>query len=307
MSASGVGCSRVFSDRPSRVPGCPLLLSLASLLLPYSLVSTHRRSWRLVPDRRTYRDSSLRTRGAPVTTRLREERRVRARQVCVCCWCEPARPAYVGRTHGAWRSLPCRGLLWQQQQQRRPTHMRRVLLERMWAITWRCRWPVCPSAGRPAQAPMPSAPGHVPCSTGGDRRAAAGPQAAQAPRPGSPAAGPGCPTAQAGQGAGPAACGVQPPGRAPPTAPGRCPAEEARGKCEALQRDRLALGPAADSPPLLLTGTGTAPEAGPAAAAASSMRSGNGLESQPKPFAIGSATMVNSSLQTTTTCRTCAT
>ena len=50
------------------------------------------------------------------------------------------------------------------------------------------------------------------------------------------------------------------PGRAPPTAPGRCTAEEARSNGEALQRDRLALGPVADSPPLLLTAT--APEAG---------------------------------------------
>ena len=101
------------------------------------------------------------------------------------------------------RSLPCRGLPWQRQQRWRPTHMRRVFLERVWAITWRGRWPVCPSAGRPAQAPIPSAPGNVPCSTGGDRRAAAGPQAVQAPRPG-------CPVAQAGQGAGPAPSGVQP-------------------------------------------------------------------------------------------------
>ena len=174
-------------------------------------LSKHRRCWRLgAADRRTC-GSSLRT---PVTTRLRQERRVRARQVCVCCWCETGRPASVGRTHGARRSLPCRGLPWQRQQRWRPTHMRRVFLERVWAITWRGRWPVCPSAGRPAQAPIPSAPGQVPCSTGGDRRAAAGPQAAQAPRPG-------CPIAQAGQGAGPAACGVQPPGRAPPAAQGR--------------------------------------------------------------------------------------
>ena len=182
-------------------------------------------------------------------------------QASVCVLLVRSCPSCLCWSDGAWRSLSCRGLPWQrqrQQQQRRPTHMRRVLLERMWAITWRGRWPVCPSSGRPDQAPIPSAPGHVPCSSGGDRRAAASPQAAQAPRPG-------CPIAQAGQGAGPAACGVQPPGRAPPTAPGRCPAEEARSNGEALQRDRLALGPAADSPPLLLTGTGTAPEAGPAA------------------------------------------
>ena len=125
MSASGVGCSRVFSDRLSLAPGCPLLLSLASLLPTYSFVGTHRRSWRLVPDRRTC-DSSLRTRGAPVTTRLREERRVRARQVCLCCWCETGRPASVGRTHGAWRSFHCRRLPWQRQ--RRPNHTRRVFL-----------------------------------------------------------------------------------------------------------------------------------------------------------------------------------
>ena len=202
MSGSGVGCSRVFSDRPSRAPGCPLLLSLASLLPTYSNLSTHRRSWRLVPDRRTYRDSSLRTRGAPVTTRLRQERRVRARQVCVCCWCEAARPASVGRTHEivALQGAPMAAAAAAAAAQ---PHEAGTLGARVWAITWRGRWPVCPSAGRPAQAPIPSAPGNVPCSTGGDRRAAAGPQAVQAPRPG-------CPVAQAGQGAGPAPSGVQP-------------------------------------------------------------------------------------------------